>query len=101
MLEVLAAVISIQAVQERVPPFVTMFMDNTAGRAALENVFGKDPSINSIITSFWSMVSDRQLFPAMRYVRSALNISDPVSMKRRNKDGRSWQWTLSPCYRPL
>ena len=57
MMEILAAVIAVAALQ-----------DNTAGR--MEKGYGKDP---------WAMASHHQWYPVIHYVRSALNISDPIS----------------------
>ena len=52
-------------------------------------------------SAFWLMISDRQLFLVIHYVKLALNTSDPASRFRQfNRDGRCRTWILSPCYRP-
>ena len=79
MMEVLAAVMAVVFLQEELPPYFVMFVDNQAGRCALQKGYGNDARVNAIITAFWALVSHKMWYPVFKYVPSALNISDPIS----------------------
>lgn len=79
MMEILAAVMAVVFTQIDLPPFFIMFVDNQAGRSALEKGYGNDPRVNAIITAFWTLTAHKGWFPKFKYVQSALNISDPIS----------------------
>ena len=69
-----------------------MMIDNQPGKSALQKSFGKDQRENLIIAAFWSLASREELFPALQYVRSELNISDPISRHETAEADRSG-WT--------
>ena len=79
MMEILAAVVAVVFMQGELPPYFIMFVDNQAGKSALQKGYGNDPPVNAIITAFWALVSKRGWLPVFKYVPSTLNISDPVS----------------------
>eukprot|EP00435_Cladocopium_sp_Y103_P038353 s2136_g10.t1 len=79
MMEIMAAFIAVVFLQNELPPFFVMFIDNQAGKAALQKGYGSDGRVNTIITAFWSLVSEKNWFPTFQYVKSELNISDAVS----------------------
>ena len=79
MMGILAAVMATIYLRAWLPPYFIMFIDNQAGRCALQKGYGKDPKVNTIITAFWSLAAHEAWFPAFQYVKSDLNISDPVS----------------------
>ena len=56
-----------------------MFIDNQAGKSALQKGYGKDSRVNAIITAFWTLASHHGWYPAFQYVKSDLNISDKIS----------------------
>ena len=55
------------------------FIDNTAGRAALNRGYGRDPAINHLLAFFWAFASRVQWSPHFEWVPSELNVSDPIS----------------------
>ena len=79
MMEVMAAVIAVTFSMDALPPFFTMFIDNQAGKCALQKGYGKDCRVNAIITAFWTLASHHGWFPSFQYVKSELNISDKIS----------------------
>ena len=79
MMEIMAAFIAVTFLQEELPSFFLMFIDNQAGKTALQKGYGSDGRVNAIITAFWVLAAERNWFPAFQYVKSDLNISDPIS----------------------
>ena len=79
MLEILAGVMAVVYRRLELPKFFIMMVDNQAGRSALQKGFGKDQRVNSIIQAFWALASHEGWFPIFQYVKSELNISDPIS----------------------
>ena len=53
---------------------------------ALMKGYGKDPSVNGILASFWGLASDRQWAPDFHRVPSESNVSDAIS---RGDDSRA------------
>ena len=51
-------------------PFWIAFIDNVAGQFALMKGYGKDPSVNGILASFWGLAADRQWSPDFHRVPS-------------------------------
>eukprot|EP00435_Cladocopium_sp_Y103_P069238 s392_g33.t1 len=79
MLEILAALIGVCTVCTELPRFLIFFIDNMAGKFALAKGYGKCPAVNMLVTAFWLLMEDRKWCPQFVYVKSGLNISDPIS----------------------
>ena len=71
VLEIVALVLPLVTLARRLPPHWIAFIDNVAGQFALKG-YGKDPSVNRILASFWGLAADRQWSPDF-------NVSDAVS----------------------
>jgi len=50
MMEILAAVVAVVFMQDELPPYFITFVDNQAGKSALQKGYGNDPPVNAIIT---------------------------------------------------
>ena len=70
----------------RLSPFWIAFIDNVAGQFALMKGYGKDPSVNGILASFWGLAADRQWSPDFHRVPLESNVSDAIS---RGDDSRA------------
>eukprot|EP00438_Fugacium_kawagutii_P026201 Skav223831 [mRNA] locus=scaffold1256:63584:64912:- [translate_table: standard] len=79
MLEILAVVIATAHFHDMLPRLQLYFVDNMAGRQGLLKGYGKDLNVNALISAFWTLAARYQWHPHIQYVRSHLNISDPVS----------------------
>ena len=79
MMEIMAAVIAVTFLHAELPPFFILFIDNQAGKTALQKGYGSDCRVNTIITAFWMLAADHNWHPSFQYVKSELNISDPIS----------------------
>ena len=79
MLEVLAVLIAVTACIDLLPPFLTFYIDNQAGKFALIKGYGRCEAVNLLTSSFWILAEHRLWHPNLLYVRSELNISDPIS----------------------
>ena len=91
-MEVLAAVMAVVYMQRFLPPYFIMFVDNQAGKAALQKGYGNDGRVNAIITAFWTLAAHHGWFPAFKYVRSEHNISDPISRHQTSMaEQAGWQ----------
>ncbi|OLQ00255.1 hypothetical protein AK812_SmicGene17093 [Symbiodinium microadriaticum] len=86
VLEIVAQVLPLVTFARRLSPFWIAFIDNVAGQFALMKGYGKDPSVNGILASFWGLASDRQWAPDFHRVPSASNVSDAIS---RGDDSRA------------
>ena len=86
VLEIVAQVLPLVTFARRLSPFWVAFIDNVAGQFALMKGYGKDPSVNGILASFWGLAADRQWSPDFHRVPSAANVSDAVS---RGDDSRA------------
>ena len=79
MLEILAVLIAATSCIDVLPPFTTFYIDNQAGKFALIKGYGRCEAINLLTSSFWLLADSRRWYPHLTYVKSALNINDPVS----------------------
>ncbi|CAE7450545.1 PUB3, partial [Symbiodinium sp. KB8] len=86
VLEIVAQVLPLVTFARRLSPFWIAFIDNVAGQFALMKGYGKDPSVNGILASFWGLASDRQWAPDFHRVPSESNVSDAIS---RGDDSRA------------
>ena len=86
VLEIVAQVLPLVTFARRLNPFWIAFFDNVAGQFALMKGYGKDPSVNGILASFWGLAADRQWSPDFHRVPSASNVSDAIS---RGDDSRA------------
>ncbi|CAE7358754.1 eIF4E1 [Symbiodinium sp. KB8] len=71
VLEIVALVLPLVTLARCLPTNWIAFIDNVAGQFALKG-YGKDPSVNGILASFWGLAADRQWSPCF-------NVSDAVS----------------------
>ena len=92
MLEIFAVLVCVTACHDRLPPFIRFYIDNQAGKYALVKGYGKCAAINTLITAFWTLVEVNRWCPHFSYVKSGLNISDPVS-RADDSIARSFGWT--------
>ena len=79
MLEVVAQVLPLIALQHDLDKQIIMFVDNEPARHALSKGFGKDDSINCLLQHTWRHIEMLSLRPAWQRVTSAANVSDDVS----------------------
>ncbi|OLQ06495.1 Glycine cleavage system H protein, mitochondrial [Symbiodinium microadriaticum] len=86
VLEIVAQVLPLVTFARRLSPFWIAFIDNVAGQFALMKGYGKDPSVNGILASFWGLASDRQWAPDFHRVPSESNVSGAIS---RGDDSRA------------
>ena len=86
VLEIVAQVLPLVTFARRLGPFWIAFIDNVAGQFALMKGYGKDPSVNGILASFWGLASDQQWAPDFHRVPSESNVSDAIS---RGDDSRA------------
>ena len=67
------------AFEEWITPDYIAFVDNEAAKYALIKGYGRDSSINAIISIYWAQQADQGWRPWMNRVSSTDNISDGVS----------------------
>jgi hypothetical protein len=79
MLEVLAQIVAQVAVANFLP-FVA-FVDNEAGKFALNKGYGRDPAVNGLLAMYWSLAADFGWNPHFERVSSKANVSHAVSRK--------------------
>ena len=92
MLEIVAQVVPLLAMQDTIDKFVIMFVDNEPARHALTKGFGKDDSINCLLQYTWRRIEDLSLRPAWQRVTSSANVSDAVS-RGDLRHARAEEWT--------
>ena len=92
MLEIVAQVVPLLAMQDTIDKFVIMFVDNEPARHALAKGFGKDDSINCLLQHAWRRIEDLSLRPAWQRVTSSANVSDAVS-RGDLRHARAEGWT--------
>ena len=78
VLEILAQVLALVAVNRRLPSRWLAFIDNVAGQWALTKGYGKDPAVNGVLAAFWSTAALADWLPDFRRVPSA-NVADAIS----------------------
>ena len=78
-LEINAQILALLANREFLDSFWICFIDNTAGRAALEKGFSGEASINNLLAFFSCLCSELSWFGHFEWVASDLNPSDPIS----------------------
>ncbi|CAE7232002.1 DNMT3A [Symbiodinium sp. CCMP2456] len=93
MLEIVAQILPLLVLHDRIDQHVIMFVDNEPARHALSKGFGKDESINRLLQHSWRYMEGIQLRPAWQRVTSSANVSDAVSrgdLRHAQAEG----WTL-------
>jgi hypothetical protein len=55
------------------------FIDNEAAKFALIKGYGKDPTMNSLLSIFWSHCATKRIHPSFQRVSTHANIADAVS----------------------
>ncbi len=79
LLEAIAPVICLVLGHRHLNQFVVIYVDNQAALQALTKGYGRDPSVNNLISFFWHLVARLELQVTLTWVPSELNISDPIS----------------------
>ena len=78
-LEAVAPLIVIAAFHLTPPKFLVIYVDNQAALQALIKGYGRDGTINGLLSFFWSLVARLHIYVHFTWVPSEKNISDPVS----------------------
>ena len=79
MLEVLAQLSAVVTLARQLPCDWIAFIDNAAGQWALNKGYGRDRSVNGLLSAFWSMAASHSWRPIFHRVTSEANIADPIS----------------------
>ena len=79
MLEVLAQIIAQVVLARFLPPAFVAFVDNEAGKFALNKGYGRDPAVNGLLAMYWCLAADFGWDPHFERVPSKANVSDAVS----------------------
>ena len=79
MLEVLAQILAVVTLSDHLPEDWVAFIDNAAGQWALNKGYGRESSVNGLLSAFWSMASLQSWRPTFFRVTSEANIADPIS----------------------
>ncbi|CAE7252601.1 kanC, partial [Symbiodinium sp. CCMP2456] len=93
MLEIVAQILPLLVLYDRIDQHVIMFVDNEPARHALSKGFGKDESINRLLQHSWRYIEEIRLRPAWQRVTSSANVSDAVS-RGDLRHARAEGWTL-------
>ena len=79
MLEILAQVVPLMALEPRLHRHCLLFVDNEPAKHALVKGYGKDESINRLLQAAWIFIEKAQMHPEWQRVSSSANVSDSVS----------------------
>ena len=79
MLEVLAQILAVVTLADILGEDWVAFIDNAAGQWALNKGYGRDPSVNGLLSAFWSLAAMHSWRPTFYRVTSEANIADPIS----------------------
>ncbi|CAE7461631.1 unnamed protein product, partial [Symbiodinium pilosum] len=79
MLEVLAQILAVVTLADALGEDWVAFIDNAAGQWALNKGYGRDPSVNGLLSAFWSLAAMHSWRPTFHRVTSEANIADPIS----------------------
>ncbi|CAE7617397.1 Dnmt3a, partial [Symbiodinium sp. CCMP2456] len=93
MLEIVAQILPLLVLYDRIDQHVIMFVDNEPARHALSKGFGKDDSINRLLQHSWRYIEEIRLRPAWQRVTSSANVSNAVS-RGDLRHARAEGWTL-------
>ena len=105
VLELMAPVIAVTALQRVLDPFIVLWIDNRAGLSALSKGYGRDPAVNSLLTFTWAFLARVGVFLHCEWVASRHNLADGIS-RHDLQDTLDGGWTLiqlplQPLYRIL
>ena len=78
-LEIFAQVLPAVVLARFLPEIFISFVDNEAGRFALEKGYGRDQSINGVLAAYWSLAARMNWYPHFERVPSKANVSDGIS----------------------
>ncbi|CAE7040028.1 kanC [Symbiodinium sp. CCMP2592] len=92
MLEIVAQILPLFAMQRQLDRHVLLFVDNEPARHALTRGFGKDESINCLLQHAWRFLEENSFRPAWQRVTSSANVSDSVS-RGDLRHARAESWT--------
>ncbi len=76
--------------------YVILFVDNQSALSALQKGYGKDVHINNLVSVFWSIVNQLNLFIHFSWVPSEHNVSDKVS-RHDISEAQSQGWSEVPA----
>ena len=79
MLEVLAQILAVVTLSAYLPEDWVAFINNAAGQWALNKGYGRDASVNGLLSAFWAMAARQSWRPTFFRVTSKANIADPIS----------------------
>ena len=79
MLEILAQILPIVALEPQLHRRCLMFVDNEPAKHALMKGYGKDDGINRLLQAAWVVLEKACIEPEWQRVSSAANVSDGVS----------------------
>ncbi|CAE7389000.1 unnamed protein product, partial [Symbiodinium pilosum] len=79
MLEVLAQILAVVTLADALGEDWVAFIDNAAGQWAFNKGYGRDPSVNDLLSAFWSLAAMHSWRPTFHRVTSEANIADPIS----------------------
>ena len=96
-LEIAAVLIAAFNMRSVLPQFWVSFIDNHAGKFALQKGYGRDVCVNNLLSFFWAVVHEMGWFPHFRWVASQCNISDPISRFDVTMAERA-SWTPVSCH---
>ena len=105
VLELMAPVIAMVALHHHYNPFLVLWIDNRARLSAMSRGYGRDPSVNNLLTFAWSFLARVGVFLQCEWVASRHNLADGIS-RHDLSDMRDGAWKLlqlpmEPFYRIL
>ena len=77
--EVLAQILAVVTLADVLGEDWVAFIDNAAGQWALNKGYGRDPSVNGLLSAFWFLAAMHSWRPTFHRVTSEDNIADPIS----------------------
>ena len=78
-LDILGQILSLVLLSSFLPSVWLSFIDNTAGLSATRKGFGSDMAVNNLLACFGAIAAQKQWPGHWGWVRSGVNIADPVS----------------------
>ena len=104
MMEILAAVTAVTFLRQWLPPYFVMFIDNQAGKSALQKGYGSDQRVNAIITAFWALVSHEAWFRHFNMSEASstsatLSAADMTRLSLQPWVGKRWRSTPLISYK--
>ena len=93
VLEAIAQILPVLALQQWLPKQLLLFMDNEPSRRALVRGYGRDDSVNKLMQVAWRFFEEEEFRPEWQRVTSSANISDKVSrFDFADAENMGWTW---------